>query len=134
MTCVLVVNKDSAARTAIRAVLEREGFEVVVAGGDAAAVAMLETTIVDAVIFDIAVPGIEGLAPIRILRERAAGVPIVAIAPQRFRACLGPDRDLLDLAAEYGAACGLYKPLMPRDLVNAVATCVGDRIGAARSG
>ena len=79
-------------------------------------------------------PGSEGLAPVRTLRERAPTVPIIAIAPQKFRNCLGPGRDFLDLAAELGAACRLYKPLMPRDLVNAVARCVGDKAAAARSG
>jgi hypothetical protein len=54
-------------------------------------------------------------------------VPIIAIAPQKFRDCLGPERDFLGVAATLGAARCPYKPFMPRDLITAVITCVGRR-------
>ena len=58
MTSVLVVDDDEASRTAIRRVLEAEGFEVTAAASGYAAVTALETTLFDAVIFDAAAPGL----------------------------------------------------------------------------
>jgi DNA-binding response OmpR family regulator len=132
VTCVLVVDGDSSARNAIRTVLELEGFEVVVADGGGSGLKAIETASFDAVIVDVFVPKVEGLDAIRTLHERAPTVPIIAIAPQKFRDCLGPELDFLGMASRLGAARCLYKPLMPRDLVTAVATCVGDRGRSAR--
>jgi DNA-binding response OmpR family regulator len=127
MTSVLVVDGDTAARTAIRDVLELEGFEVVLADGDGSGLKAIESADFDAVIIDLFVPKAEGLEPIRTLHERAPMVPIIALASRKFRDCLGPDQDFLDMASRLGAAHCLYKPLMPRDLISAVATCLGRR-------
>jgi DNA-binding response OmpR family regulator len=127
MTSVLVVDGDTAARTAIRDVLELEGFEVVLADGNGSGLKAIESADFDAVIIDLFVPKAEGLEPIRTLHERAPMVPIIALASQKFRDCLGSDQDFLDMASHLGAAHCLYKPLMPRDLISAVATCVGRR-------
>ena len=125
MTSVLVVDGDTSARAAIRDVLELEGFEVVLADGDG--LKAIESADFDAVIIDVFVPKAEGLDPIRTLRERAPMVPIIALASRKFRDCLGPEQDFLDMASHLGATHCLYKPLMPRDLISAVATCVGKR-------
>ena len=127
MTSILVVDGDTAARTAIRDVLELEGFEVVLAEGEGPGLKAIESADFDAVIIDLFVPKAEGLEPIRTLHERAPMVPIIALAPRKFRDCLGPGQDFLDMASHLGAAHCLYKPLMPRDLISAVATCVGSR-------
>ena len=115
MTCVLVVDGDRSARAAIQALLELEGFEVVVADGGLSGLLAIESSASDALIIDV------------LVHERAPMVPIIVIAPRKFRDCLGPERDFLGLATNLGAAAALYKPFMPRDLVTAVATCVDDR-------
>ena len=71
----------------------------------------------------------DGLDAIKALHERAPTVPIIALASRKFRDCLGPEQDFQSLATRHGAARCLNKPFMPRDLVTAVATCVGDGIG-----
>jgi DNA-binding NtrC family response regulator len=127
MTCVLVVEGDRSASAAIQALLELEGFEVVIADGGLSGLLAIESSAFDAVIIDVLVPRVDGLDTIRALHERAPMVPIIAIASHKFRDCLGPERDFLGLATNLGAAAALYKPFMPRDLVTAVATCVDDR-------
>jgi len=127
MTCVLVIDGDRSARTAIQTVLESEGFEVVTADGNGGGIRAIETSQFDAVIVDVVVPGLEGLDAVKALRDVAPAVPMIAIAPRKFRDCLGPERDFLGMAATLGAACCLYKPFMPRDLITAVVTCVGRR-------
>ena len=127
MTSILVVDGDTAARTAIRDVLELEGFEVVLAEGEGPGLKAIESADFDAVIIDLFVPGAEGLEPVKTLHERAPTVPIIALASRKFRDCLGPGQDFLGMASRLGAAHCLYKPLMPRELISAVATCVGKR-------
>jgi DNA-binding response OmpR family regulator len=124
MTCVLVVNRDHSASGAIRSLLELEGFEVVVADGGHSGVKAIETSAFDAVIIDVFVPRVDGLDTIKAVHERAPTVPIIAIAPRKFHDCLGPESDFLRFATDLGAAVGLYKPFMPRELITAVATCV----------
>jgi DNA-binding response OmpR family regulator len=132
MTCVLVIDGDRTARAAITALLETEGFEVAVADDSEAGRRAAEASGFDAVIIDIAAPRVDGLDSIKALREQAPTVPIIAIAPIRFRNCLGPDRDFLAAATDLGAAIGLYKPFMPRDLITAVVTCIGERTRTQR--
>jgi DNA-binding response OmpR family regulator len=127
MTCILVVDRDSAARTAIQTLLEMEGFEVVVADGDRFAVRAVETALFDAVIVDVVVPRVEGFDAIKALHDIAPILPIIAIAPRKFRDCLGPERDFLGIATTLGASSCLYKPFMPRALITAVVQCVGQQ-------
>lgn len=125
MTTILVIDGDGSARAAIRALLEMEGFEVVGVENDRAGIKALETSLFEAAIVDIFSPRIEGLDAIKTLNNIAPMVPIVAIAPRKFRHCLGQQLDFLDMATRLGAAASLYKPFMPRDLITVIATCIG---------
>jgi DNA-binding response OmpR family regulator len=124
VTCVLVIDADRAASTALQSLLEVEGFEVVMADSIDAGVNAIESAAFDAVIIDAVVPGVDGLDTIKRIHDRAPLVPIIALAPQRFRDSIGPERDFLTRATDFGATTGLYKPFMPRDLISAVATCL----------
>jgi DNA-binding NtrC family response regulator len=124
MTTILVIDGDSSARAAIQALLEMEGFEVVGVENDRSGIRALETSLFEAAIVDIFTPRIEGLDAIKTLKNIAPMVPIVALAPQKFRTCLGQETDFLEMAARLGAAAGLYKPFMPRDLITVIATCI----------
>jgi DNA-binding response OmpR family regulator len=132
VTSVLLLDRDPSASAAIRALLELEGFEVVTANGDQAGIEAIESAVYDAVVIDISVPNASGLDIIKRLHDRAPKVPIIAIAPRRFHDSLGSDRDFLETARSLGAAEGLYKPFMPRELINAVAS--GVDVSPARRG
>jgi DNA-binding response OmpR family regulator len=110
--------------------LQLEGFEVVTAGDERAAKTAVETSVFDAVIVDLVTPQTDWFDAIRALHDRAPTVPIIAIASRKFYACLGPEQDFASLATRHGAARCLKKPFMPRDLVTAVASCVGERPGS----
>ena len=125
MTAILVIDGDGSARAAIQALLEMEGFEVVGVENDRAGIkGTRKTSLFEAAIVDISTPRIEGLDAIKTLNGIAPTVPIVAIAPRKFRDCLGQEQDFLDMATRLGAAAGLYKPFMPRDLITVIATCI----------
>jgi DNA-binding response OmpR family regulator len=124
MTRVLAIDRDRAAGSAIRSLLETEGFEVVLVDSHEAGVRAIDASAFDAVIIDVFLPGVEGLDIIAIVRERAPMVPIIAIAPRRLHDCLGPEQDFLGLATKVGAAFTFYKPFMPRDFITAVASCL----------
>ena len=77
MAKVLVVDDDAALRFTLEEVLGDKGFEVVSA--DSGAQALERLAGVDAVITDLAMPGMDGLALLAQLREREPELPVVLL-------------------------------------------------------
>ncbi len=124
MARILVIDDDNSVRTAIKTLLEHEGYEVVVATDGRSGLDAFETTAFDLLIVDIFMPGMDGLETIKHLKRRAPLVPIVAISGFMFRDSSVPAPDFLSMATKLGAAYSLHKPFRPRDLSEAVATCL----------
>jgi two-component system, OmpR family, response regulator MprA len=59
--------------------LEAEGYAVELAGDGGAALASLERAMPDLMVLDVAMPGIDGLAVSRMLRQRGIGLPILML-------------------------------------------------------
>jgi len=76
---VLVVADERAVRTALRVNLTRAGYAVSVAENAADALAMVESEPPDAVLTDIRMPGMDGLALLEELQERRPGLPVVVM-------------------------------------------------------
>jgi DNA-binding response OmpR family regulator len=76
---ILVVDDDSQARRLLRLIMERSGFSVSEAENGFAALALLEQAIPDLFILDLMMPGMDGFALCKALRERTvtAKVPII---------------------------------------------------------
>src|SRR5260370_21381583 len=99
----------------MRAYLERllgERFDVVSAGEGAAAVAAVRERVPDAVISDVMMPGVDGLALVSLLREdpRARQVPIVLLSAR------ADDEAALD-GLSRGADDYVVKPFSSRELL-----------------
>jgi CheY-like chemotaxis protein len=124
MRRILVIDDDRSVRTAIKTLLEHEGFEVVAAEDGRAGLDALETTAFDLVIVDIFMPGMDGLETITAFHRRAPLVPIIAMSGFMFRDSATPAPDFLSMATKLGAASSLHKPFRPRDLIAAVQTCL----------
>jgi PAS domain S-box-containing protein len=77
---VLVVDDESAIREVTARILERHGYEVVLAGdgGEALARFSLERERLKAVITDLAMPNMDGVALVRELLSRQPGLKIIA--------------------------------------------------------
>jgi CheY-like chemotaxis protein len=119
MPRILVIDDEPAVCSAIRTVLEQEGYTVIAAEGGHGAVEAIEAFAFDAVVVDIFMPDMDGLQTIRIFHETAPEVPIIAMSGYAFRGGSAAP-DFFGMARELGAACCLRKPFRPRDLVHAI--------------
>jgi CheY-like chemotaxis protein len=125
MARILVVDDETAIRLAIRMILEKAGHTVVVAEGGHAAVSAIEAFSFDLLLVDIFMPDIDGLETIRIFRDSAPEVPVIAMSGYAMRGETTPG--FFRQALELGAAVCLCKPFEGRELIEAIAAvCAGD--------
>jgi len=126
MARILVIDDQTSVRDAIRAMLEFQGHTVVAAECGHNAVSAIEAFAFDLVMVDIIMPGLDGLDTIKILRNNAPGVPIIAMSGYSFRGG-SSDLDFFSMAQELGAGCCLQKPFRPRELTDAVESLLGSK-------
>jgi DNA-binding response OmpR family regulator len=106
---ILVVDDDPKIVTLVRTYLEREGFYVVTAGDGRSALAAVAASSPRLIVLDIMLPELDGLALMRILRERS-DVPIVLLSARASTA----DRVF---GIHEGADDYVVKPFSPAELV-----------------
>ncbi|RPF25858.1 MtrAB system response regulator MtrA [Georgenia muralis] len=106
---LLVVDDDTALAEMIGIVLEAEGFEVVFCADGAQAPDIFRAEQPDLVLLDLMLPGLDGIAVCRIIREES-DVPIVMLTAKS---------DTLDVVTglEAGADDYVAKPFKPKELV-----------------
>jgi CheY-like chemotaxis protein len=131
MARILVVDDQTPVRNALKALLEHEGHTVIAAEGGASAMTAIEAFAFDVVIVDLIMPGMDGLDTIRIFRDSAPRVPIIAMSGYAFRGG-SSDLDFFRMALDLGAACCLQKPIKPRDLLKAIETCRAEWSGGLK--
>lgn len=76
---ILVVDDEECVRDLLRDVLEKQGFEAVVAEGGRHALSLFERDNFDAVFTDVGMPDMNGWELSRALRERKSDVPVAVI-------------------------------------------------------
>jgi DNA-binding response OmpR family regulator len=106
---ILVVDDDPKIVTLVRTYLEREGFSVVTAGDGKSALAAVASSSPRLIVLDIMLPELDGLALMRILRERSE-IPIVLLSAR------GSTADRV-YGIHEGADDYLVKPFSPAELV-----------------
>ena len=106
---VLVVDDDPKIVTLVRTYLEREGFAVVTAADGRTALAAVAASQPRLIVLDLMLPELDGLALMRIVRERSE-VPIVILSARGSAA----DRVY---GIHEGADDYLVKPFSPAELV-----------------
>lgn len=113
MQKILIVDDSSFQRKFLRKALNDGGFATVEAGNGAEALEIAGAQPLDAILTDLIMPDMRGLALLETLKERGSEVPIVVLTadiqePVEVQ-CL-----------ELGAARVLHKPIKPRLLVEAL--------------
>jgi two-component system response regulator MprA len=78
-TRLLVVDDDRAVRESLRRALTLEGYEVGLASDGADGLAQVAGASPDAVVLDVAMPGVDGLEMCRRLRENGNRVPVLML-------------------------------------------------------
>jgi DNA-binding NtrC family response regulator len=118
MPRVLVVDDQSDVRAMISIVLRINHFEIVEAASAALALQAFEAQGFDLAIVDIFLQGTNGSELIGALRERAPGLPVVAISGMTALDFLSASPGLSDVVC-------LQKPFRPHDLMRAVEAARG---------
>jgi CheY-like chemotaxis protein len=120
MDRILVVDDETHVRDALAALLRHEGYHVVVAESGHVAVEAIEAFTFDSIIVDIFMPGMNGLETIKIFRENAPSVPIIAMSGYASGSGF-VDNDFFRTAMEFGATCCMRKPFSREQLLDAIA-------------
>jgi signal transduction histidine kinase/CheY-like chemotaxis protein/purine-cytosine permease-like protein len=82
---VLVVDNEEADRDLLASLLEPLGFEILKAASGHAGLALLREQRVDAILMDLAMPGIDGWATLRAIREQAlSDAPVAIVSGNAF--------------------------------------------------
>ena len=118
MQKILVVDDESQVRKVIALLLEKNGYEVRMANNGREGVKEYTDYQPDLVLTDIAMPDMEGIEFLRILRKEKEDLPIIVMSGnnvgQRF----------LISARLFGATAVLEKPFTNEDLLSAVGECL----------
>ena len=109
---VVVVEDNVRSRRLVRDLLEVHGFGIVEAESAEEALEAMQDTRPDLVLLDIQLPGMDGVAALRMLREdpRTADVPAIAVTAYAMR---GDEERLL----EAGFDAYIAKPIDTREFV-----------------
>src|SRR5258707_11903192 len=111
---VLVVDDEAIVRNVVVRYLEREGYRTLEAADGNAARAILERDPPELVVLDLMLPGTDGLALCRWIRERS-DLPVIMLT------ALGEEADRI-VGLEVGADDYVTKPFSPRELAARVKT------------
>jgi CheY-like chemotaxis protein len=120
MPRILVIDDQPHVRATISIVLEAKGFEVVAAESGATGIRKFQESEFDLVIVDIYMPEMDGTRIIKLLRERAPNLPIIAISGVLLKASGRTALDFLPMSPAFENVMCLQKPFRPTELLNLV--------------
>jgi CheY-like chemotaxis protein len=111
---VLVMDDDGPTRSFVQSILEAEGHTVMACKNGKEGVAAFKKSVFDLVITDIAMPIIDGIDAIILIRKENGAVPIIAMS--------GAERgdSLLKFADYFAADATLHKPFEKKALLGMV--------------
>ncbi|NLE51788.1 MAG: response regulator transcription factor [Chloroflexi bacterium] len=107
---ILLVDDEEAITSNLSQLLQRAGFEVMVAGDGRQGLALVETSTPDLVVLDILMPHLNGREMLRTLRQRGDWVPVILLTQ------VG-DSSERTMALGEGADDYLNKPFDPHELI-----------------
>jgi CheY-like chemotaxis protein len=122
---LLVVEDDRDLCDLLRRILERAGFATLGAGNGREALVHLRTGQIDLLITDIAMPEMDGVELMRVMKNDNPDLPIIALSGVE---------DVMEyrrIAAHLGARIALRKPVNKADLIGAVNDVLYGRLSSA---
>jgi CheY-like chemotaxis protein len=75
--CILCVDDSEEIRLICQTVLEADGYQVITAGSGAAALKLLHTGNIDAVVIDNVMPGMSGIVLAQEIKRVSPGLPVI---------------------------------------------------------
>jgi len=113
---VLVVDDEPSLLAALKLLVELQGWTALVARSAPAALALADAA--DAVVTDVCMPGMDGIALLRALRRRGRSTPVIVLTGDRSEA-------LVERALREGAREVVPKPFDVDRLADAIARALG---------
>jgi two-component system, response regulator, stage 0 sporulation protein F len=120
MPTILVIDDDHAIRAALDFLLRRKHFSVLLAADGAAGLRLISSLACDAVIIDMFMPGMDGIATIRELIKLKPDLPFIAMSGYALTGRKQGAPDFLGMAIRLGAAAALQKPFENTELLGAI--------------
>ena len=120
MPTILVIDDDPAIRTALDMLLRRKNYSVFLAPDGPTGLQLISSLALDAVIIDMFMPGMNGIATIRELIKLKSDLPFIAMSGFAFTDRKQGAPDFLGMAIRLGAAAALQKPFETRELLEAL--------------
>jgi len=117
MAHILVVDDESMMRATVRMTLERTGYTVSEAGDGEAALALLSTNRIDAVLLDIRMPGLDGPETLSRIRAKDSKIPVIMVTGY------GSSDSMQDVM-DRGATHYISKPFKNKELLDVLAKWV----------
>ncbi len=119
MATIMLIDHDDQVRMLGKISLEDAGYRFVSAASGRHGLRILEHQEVDLILVDIFMPDMDGLVLIQALRQTRPATTIIAI--NRGKGL----KDLLDTAKQLGAEATLNKPFTRQELLDVVASQLG---------
>ena len=132
MAKILIIDDEEDVRIALKQVLERAGYEVSVAATGYEGLELMDREGADLVITDVIMPGIDGIAAARKIREKFRNTRIVVIsgggkiAPEPYEPDAISTRAYLASASSAGADRTLAKPFDRDELLEVVSSLLDE--------
>lgn len=120
---IMIVDDETEFRSTLEWTLARNQYEPIGANNVAHAKELFSSGHIDAIICDINMPDMSGIAFLRWIRERSA-VPVILMTGY-----LEPQQG--DAAAELGVNGILTKPFPRKELVECLATCFSEALSSS---
>jgi CheY-like chemotaxis protein len=126
MNRILVIDDEKDIRTALKQILELEGYEVDLAANGKDGLAKLEEHGADLVITDIIMPGIDGVATVGHIKKSRPNLPVIVIsgggnvAPASYEPGAISTSAFLASAQQAGAERTLTKPFERQEILGAI--------------
>lgn len=122
---VLIVDDEPMARTLLRLMLVRAGFEVAEAENGFDALEKMEDNVPDLILLDVMMPGMDGFTVCEKVRARqeTAELPVIMLSAKT-------DVDSINRGLIVGATKYLTKPISPEELTKHVKDALSNNIEA----
>jgi CheY-like chemotaxis protein len=126
MANILIIDDEKDVRNVLKEVLERAGYDAIIAANAREGLEKLESKGADLIITDVIMPGIDGVAAVKQIREDYPDVPIIVIsgggnvAPMDYEPGAISTSAYLASATRAGANRTLTKPFERQELLDVV--------------
>lgn len=123
MSCILVIDDDTALREMLRQMLEFVGYRTLDAPNGKVGIKLYRQEPIDLVITDLFMPEKEGIETIKELRDEFPNVKIIAISGGGFLGGV----DYLYIAEKLGALRTFRKPFNLQEMLEAIREVLGEK-------